>query len=98
MGDDIRISYGNYDLDESEEPTLVILDTGIAVEQTPLNLQKLRLLFRAVVDKRVSKSNIYVNIFDIVRTHRSIINVGPSDFLSSDLLVLLTLRMIIPLW
>lgn len=39
MGDDIRISYGNYDLDESEEPTLVILDTGIAVEQTPLNLQ-----------------------------------------------------------
>uniref|UniRef100_A0A1I7VUF9 Atypical/ABC1/ABC1-C protein kinase n=1 Tax=Loa loa TaxID=7209 RepID=A0A1I7VUF9_LOALO len=48
----IRISYDDYCRNESGEPTLVILDTGIALEQKPQNLQKLRLLFRAVVDKR----------------------------------------------
>ncbi|VBB26891.1 unnamed protein product [Acanthocheilonema viteae] len=53
MSDGIRISYDDYGLDESGEPTLIILDTGIALEETPQNLQKLRLLFRAVVDKRV---------------------------------------------
>ncbi|KAL4003673.1 ABC1 family protein [Acanthocheilonema viteae] len=52
MSDGIRISYDDYGLDESGEPTLIILDTGIALEETPQNLQKLRLLFRAVVDKR----------------------------------------------
>ncbi|CAG9539561.1 unnamed protein product [Cercopithifilaria johnstoni] len=52
VSDGIRISYDDYDLDESGEPMLVILDTGIALEETAQNLQKLRLLFRAVVDKR----------------------------------------------
>ncbi|EJW74581.1 hypothetical protein WUBG_14511 [Wuchereria bancrofti] len=52
MKDGIRISYDDCDLDESGEPMLVILDTGIALEETQQNLQKLRLLFRAVVDKR----------------------------------------------
>ncbi|VDM46883.1 unnamed protein product [Toxocara canis] len=35
-----------------DEPTLVILDTGIAIEETPSNLRNLRALFRAVVEKR----------------------------------------------
>ncbi|KAM3722640.1 putative aarF domain-containing protein kinase [Dirofilaria immitis] len=52
MNSDIRISYGDYDLDEHGEPTLIILDAGIALEETPKNLQKLRLLFRSVVDKK----------------------------------------------
>lgn len=67
MSNGIRISYDNYGLDKFEEPTLIILDTGIAVEETPQNLQKLRLLFRAVVDKRVSKSNTYMNVFDVMK-------------------------------
>uniref|UniRef100_A0A0R3RZ77 Flavodoxin-like domain-containing protein n=1 Tax=Elaeophora elaphi TaxID=1147741 RepID=A0A0R3RZ77_9BILA len=52
MSGGTRISYDDYGLDESGEPTLVILDTGIALEETTQNLQKLRLLFRAVIDKR----------------------------------------------
>ncbi|VDK77108.1 unnamed protein product [Litomosoides sigmodontis] len=52
MSDGIRISYDDYGLHGSSEPTLVILDTGIAFEETAQNLQKLRLLFRAVVDRR----------------------------------------------
>uniref|UniRef100_F1L0G0 AarF domain-containing protein kinase 2 n=1 Tax=Ascaris suum TaxID=6253 RepID=F1L0G0_ASCSU len=39
-------------LEYNDEPTLVILDTGIAVEETPDNLKNLRALFRAVVEKR----------------------------------------------
>lgn len=55
LGDDIRCTItSNTDaLDDDVEPMLVILDTGIAIEETSDNLQKLRLLFRAVVDKRV---------------------------------------------
>lgn len=52
INDDIRIS-SNGALDEANEPSLVILDTGLAIEETPQNLQKLRLLFRAVVEKKV---------------------------------------------
>lgn len=67
MRDDIRVSYDDYGLNESGEPMLVILDTGIAIEETADNLQKLRLLFRAVVDRRVSLSNINVNMFYAIK-------------------------------
>lgn len=40
------------DSEYGDEPTLVILDTGIAIEETPQNLRNLRALFSAVVDKR----------------------------------------------
>ncbi|VDN52330.1 unnamed protein product [Dracunculus medinensis] len=36
----------------SNEPTLVVLDPGIAIEQAPKNLHNLRALFRAVIEKR----------------------------------------------
>ncbi|VDK49475.1 unnamed protein product [Anisakis simplex] len=35
-----------------DDPVLVILDTGIAIEETPKNLRNLRALFRAIVEKR----------------------------------------------
>lgn len=41
----------------SNEPTLVVLDPGIAIEQAPKNLHNLRALFRAVIEKRVSFFN-----------------------------------------
>lgn len=78
MSDGIRISYDDYGLDGSGEPTLVILDTGIAFEETAENLQKLRLLFRAVVDRRVSRSSTCAIEFDIIKnTDKVLINMGP---------------------
>uniref|UniRef100_A0A1I7TMQ6 ABC1 domain-containing protein n=3 Tax=Caenorhabditis tropicalis TaxID=1561998 RepID=A0A1I7TMQ6_9PELO len=35
-----------------DEPTLVLLDTGIAISETPKNLNNLKSLFRSVVEKR----------------------------------------------
>lgn len=56
MNSGIRISNDEYSLDKIGEPTLVILDAGITIEETPQNLQKLRRLFQAVLDKKVSHS------------------------------------------
>ncbi|CAI2348221.1 unnamed protein product [Caenorhabditis sp. 36 PRJEB53466] len=38
--------------DLEDEPTLVLLDTGIAISETPKNLHNLKSLFRSVVEKR----------------------------------------------
>ncbi|CAD6187831.1 unnamed protein product [Caenorhabditis auriculariae] len=38
--------------DMGDEPTLVLLDTGIAISETPNNLNNLKSLFRCVVEKR----------------------------------------------
>lgn len=38
--------------DLEDEPTLVLLDTGIAISETPKNLNNLKSLFRSVVEKR----------------------------------------------
>lgn len=39
--------------DMNDEPTLVLLDTGIAISETPKNLKNLKSLFRAIVEKKV---------------------------------------------
>ncbi|CAB3402615.1 unnamed protein product [Caenorhabditis bovis] len=38
--------------DLDDEPTLVLLDTGIAISETPKNLNNLKSLFRCVVEKK----------------------------------------------
>ncbi|CAJ0915380.1 unnamed protein product, partial [Mesorhabditis belari] len=38
--------------DLNDEPTLVLLDTGIAISETPKNLRNLRRIFRCIVEKR----------------------------------------------
>lgn len=53
ISDDIRVATSSQEVERIAEPTLVILDTGIAIEETDINLQRLRLLFRAVIDKQV---------------------------------------------
>ncbi|VDD85892.1 unnamed protein product [Enterobius vermicularis] len=46
-----RIRFTN-DTEYEDEPTLVILDTGIAIEETPQNLRNLSAVFVAIVEKR----------------------------------------------
>ncbi|VDN03973.1 unnamed protein product [Thelazia callipaeda] len=48
----IRMSNCDIRPEIHKRPTLIMLDTGIALEETPKNLEKLRLLFRAVIDKK----------------------------------------------
>ncbi|CAJ0572717.1 unnamed protein product, partial [Mesorhabditis spiculigera] len=42
--------------DLNDEPTLILLDTGIAISETPKNLRNLRRIFRCIVEKRGYKA------------------------------------------